>query len=309
MFTIRRLLVLVIALSLVAFAGFAYEGRVAAMSSGLPGEVTFADLVARINVLETAANLRNINQEYHDQTEDMRAVWQDHEAENVDATHPMTLEVYIPTDCKLIDRGFLRITLEKFRSYGTGAASGGASTPTSAAGGDHRHRMFEWNGANLLGSETTSAVADHDHAAAVAADGGHDHTYGGVDYLTGFNAKVEPTGVTEGIVGLKVDWVPSYTYEIYTFDSSGTHVHTMTLTDHTHGLVHGIYEGTAATNVTVTINGTDRTAALGGGAGFTTDQDSLDIMQYLAVGWNTISLGSSQLGRIQATYFVKAYLP
>jgi hypothetical protein len=81
------------------------------------------------------------------------------------------------------------------------------------------------------------------------------------------------------------------------------HTHDVTLTDHTHTAVYGIYEGTSATGVTVTINGVDRTAALGGGAGFTTDQEDLDIASYLTMpGKNTISLTSTQLGRITAQW-------
>jgi hypothetical protein len=285
----RRFLTALICLLAMVLLALLWEGRVAAMAN-LPGDQpTIADLVEEIEALKRQLWLSDNNQSYAMGVESMRAVWQDHEEENVDATHPLTLNVYIPTDCKLIDRAFLRLKLLAFRSYGTGAE----------AGGDHRHRVFEWNGVEMSDLCTTGSAGIHNHGGAVGDDGDHAHTYSGITYLTGFNAKVNTEGVIEGIVGLQVDWVPGHEYEIYTFDSSG---------EHTHGLVHGIYEGTSATNVTVTINGVDRTAALGGGAGFTTDQDSLDIAQYLTVGWNTIVLGSSQLGRIQATYFVKAYL-
>jgi hypothetical protein len=66
------------------------------------------------------------------------------------------------------------------------------------------------------------------------------------------------------------------------------------------GLVYGIFESTTATNVTVTINGTDRTVALGGPAGgFTTDQTELEVSQWLTIGVkNTIDLAPGNLGRI-----------
>ena len=70
----------------------------------------------------------------------------------------------------------------------------------------------------------------------------------------------------------------------------------------------GASEGTTATGVTVTINGTDRTAALGGGTGFTVGKNWLDVA---TSGWltfgaadadclNTIVLTSTQNGRIRA---------
>jgi hypothetical protein len=81
------------------------------------------------------------------------------------------------------------------------------------------------------------------------------------------------------------------------------HIHGVTLENHSHAAVYGIYEGTTATGVTVLINGVDRTAALGGGAGFTADQESLDIAAYLTLpGKNTIQLTSTQLGRITAQW-------
>ena len=104
---------------------------------------------------------------------------------------------------------------------------------------------------------------------------------------------------------------PGGSTEVYTKGASGTHSHGMEHTHniptHTHNLIFGIYEGTTATNVTITINGTDRTADLGGP--FDTDQESLDISPYLVVGqFNTIELGSSQLGRIDATVFIQALM-
>ncbi len=81
----------------------------------------------------------------------------------------------------------------------------------------------------------------------------------------------------------------SHTVADHTHSVTGTtssaetsHTHSVTLPSHSHSLVFGIYEGAAPTanaNVTVTINGTDRTAALGGP--FDTDFLAKDITQYL----------------------------
>jgi len=67
-----------------------------------------------------------------------------------------------------------------------------------------------------------------------------------------------------------------------TSSAETSHTHSVTLPSHAHALVFGIYEGagpTASANVTVTINGVDRTAALGGP--FDGDFLAKDITAYL----------------------------
>jgi hypothetical protein len=112
------------------------------------------------------------------------------------------------------------------------------------------------------------------------------------------------------------DWGGFINYDIYTHDSSGTHTHNINIPDHSHPIIHGIFEANGqggnplyqASNMTVVINGQDRTSALGGP--FNTDQNGLDITEYLSIGmWNVISLGSATLGRIDASVFVEIYLP
>jgi hypothetical protein len=84
--------------------------------------------------------------------------------------------------------------------------------------------------------------------------------------------------------------------------------HSHAVSSHSHGITYGIYESVlSATGVTVTINGTDRTTALGGP--FSTDQSGLEIKGYLVAGqYNEIILGSSQLGRIDSSVFVQALI-
>ncbi len=101
--------------------------------------------------------------------------------------------------------------------------------------------------------------------------------------------------------------------EMYTLGASGDHrhgmEHTHSISNHTHDIIYGIYEGTLPTNITIKINGTDRTSILGGGTGFNSDQSNLNITSYLSIGqWNTIELGSSRLGRLDATVFIQALM-
>jgi hypothetical protein len=200
----------------------------------------------------------------------MKKAWQESMADNVDATHPLLMGVYIEPSCKLIERASLRIRLEKFRSYGTGAAAGGGVTATSQTSS-----LWELV-PGIYVPEATSNSGSHDHSGLTGETEGHAHTIS------------DAGGHVHAFVA--------------------DHQHDVELADHSHDITHGIYEGTQASDVTVEINGTNRTAALGGP--FNTNQNSLDIRQYLTpTGWNTIELGSATLGRIWAVLYLQVYLP
>jgi len=89
---------------------------------------------------------------------------------------------------------------------------------------------------------------------------------------------------------------------------SATHTHPGEATGagsaHTHGMSYSIYESPpAAPSVSITINGTDRTAALGGP--WTVDQNNIDIGTYLNIGqWNDIRLIPNELLRLSSSVLV-----
>jgi hypothetical protein len=83
---------------------------------------------------------------------------------------------------------------------------------------------------------------------------------------------------------------------------------------HTHGISSsstvGIFESTVASGVKVSVNGTDRTSALGGGTGFNSDQSELALtVAWLNLGaWNLVTLTpTSALGRIVGHLRLTAY--
>jgi hypothetical protein len=92
------------------------------------------------------------------------------------------------------------------------------------------------------------------------------------------------TGATSSSGSSHAHTVADHTHAVTGTTSSAetAHTHSVMLPSHTHSLVFGIYEGagpTASANVTVTINGVDRTAALGGP--FDGDFLGKDITAYL----------------------------
>jgi hypothetical protein len=249
--------------------------------------------------------------------------WQEGRTDNVDSSKGLEVNCFLPDTTIEVVNANLRIKLAKFRAYETGAASGGGSTSgassasttpsgggstsgsssasttasgggaTSSESGEHRHKMFSYSGGSSSTQDRLYVAADSSGIGTSV----YMNTYGTGDLYTR-------------------DAAPNHTHTVgnHTHGMSHTHTtpnhshnieHTHTIPNHTHNLTFGIYEGTAATGVTVTINGVDRTAALGGP--FNADQSGLDIAQYLVVGqWNTILLGSTQLGRIDATVFLQA---
>ncbi|TLM99933.1 hypothetical protein FDZ73_20785, partial [bacterium] len=229
--------------------------------------------------------------------------WQEGRTDNVDGTHPLILNVYLPAETRAIKKALLRFRLLKFRAYETGAASGGGSTLTSTAGGatlqsSTTSNVWQLYAINIV--DATNSAPDHTHQYTF---GGHSHTdpQGG---STG-TAMAGVTITTTSAGGHSHALTADHRHDV----NIPGHAHDVSVPAHAHGLTFGIYEGAEALGVAVKINGIDRTSVLGGGTGFNTHQDGLNIASYLTTGaWNTIELGSTILGRIDATVFVQAMM-
>lgn len=242
--------------------------------------------------------------------------WQEGRADNVQNGFPLTLNVFVPEETRSIRRALLRFRLLPFRAYSSGAASGGGAAVTSATSDE----VSQTSATSSLWDMYAIYVLE-----ATDVQGGHSHGGTGSALVAGHNH-----GISSG-TDLAVAGGGSVTYLSYGGDShahsissDGSHAHALTsdhkhdvtlpghahtvnVPAHSHGLLFGIYTGTSATGVTVTINGVNRTAALGGP--FIIDRADLDIASYLIAGqWNTIQLGSTQLGRLDATIFLQALM-
>lgn len=242
--------------------------------------------------------------------------WQEGRADNVDSTHPLVLNVYLPPETLSIKKALLRFKLLAFRAYETGAASGGghtsgpssatttgSSSETTTATADENIEITGYvflSGALVDNTTTEEADADsHNHGIAdgtvlATADGGS------VTYCAFYGSG-------------HAHWLYNHGhyYTAYGHDHGMNHYHGMDHThqvyNHTHPIAYGIYESTIPADVTVKINGVDRTSELGGP--FNSAQSNLSIAAYFTLGqWNTIELGSSQLGRIDATVFIQALM-
>lgn len=241
--------------------------------------------------------------------------WQEGRADNVDNGHPLELNIYLPPETRSIHKALLRFRLQNFRAYETGSSAGGGTSTTTSSGGGTSTTSGSGGGTTATSSydgtaevwslggsygpeEAMSWENDHNHGIAngtalmkspsgsvtFAASGGHSHGLKSHNHPHGHNVTV-----------------PNHSHSV----TIENHNHELSLPSHSHGIVYGIYQGSIAQQVTVTINGVNRTVVLGGP--FSADQTGLDISEYLtAGGWNTIALGSAYLGRVDATVFIMA---
>jgi len=237
-------------------------------------------------------------------------------AENLDSTHNYNLNLRIPAITREIKECILQFKLAAFRAYETGAASGGGGATTSASGGGSTQTSDDevWKisqpvvydimtieGSHDHGGETgnDSSTASHNHGISngtkLLKDGG-----GYVTYST-FGGDTHNHSISsDGNHAHGIDARHSHDIDI------PSHSHTVNIPSHSHNLVFGIYEATTPQGVTIIINGVDRSAALGGP--FNADQDNLDIKEFLVAGNNIIQLGSTRLGRIDASIFIQALM-
>jgi hypothetical protein len=270
--------------------------------------------------------------------------WQDSRVDNVSSDKKLKLNIYLPSNTKGIIACKLRFKLENFRAFAIATQNGGASTQTSSAGGSTSATSSAGGGTTQTsssgggGSITSSAgggtnvTSSSGGGQTVSSTSPYD---GGVSNQTG-----QPNGYDMNYHTHYFS-LPSHTHNVSTSNHSHTvnvsdhshsvpipdHTHTTTIPDHSHsvpignhqhtvdipahshGITYGIFESTSPANITVTINETDRTSALGGDTGFIYGQNDLDIMQFMQTNqWNTIELGSSQLGRIDASVFIQALM-
>ncbi len=182
---------------------------------------------------------------------------------------------------------------------GTGATGGG----TGGGGTSHGHASSaaSWS-VDATALTNSNNVDAHTHTGP-----SHTHTLGTHSHLlqlSGGSFVYLPTDAhTHGYTAQTTASEASHTHSVSGQTAAAESAHTHTVSAHTHAITYGIYEGsgpTASANVTVTINGVDRTVALGGSwdATFTDiditayliDSDGLPLQQR-----NTVVFGAGEL--------------
>lgn len=228
-------------------------------------------------------------------------------ADNVDETHPLKMKFYISPSTLRYDQFQLNFTLERFRAYSKGAASANINLNTT-----------ESEKINLTTTEIESFQATSTLPQNVS---GSTQTEGSYFGSGGHNHGIAPGTklAIAGSSGAYVTWVdsgnhqhaitlqphqhgfvvPAHAHSI----SMPSHSHRITVPSHRHDIEYGIYEGTTATGIQVIVDGIPR------GPRYYGSENNVDITSWIQTpGWHTIELSSLQLGRINASLYMKTFV-
>lgn len=167
-------------------------------------------------------------------------------------------------------------TDSNYNSHSHSASSGyGGSIYISDAYISHSH--------NITGSIGSSGDS-HSHSASLSSNGDHTHSVN----MSYFNSNHSHN--------LSLN----HTHRI-------DHMHEISIPPHSHDIRYGIFESTLANNVKIIVDG--QLKLDNGGSGFTTDHANVDLTQWIqTAGWHTVELSSSQLGRLNASLYVKSFV-
>lgn len=160
--------------------------------------------------------------------------------------------LWIPEDTVFTDYIRIKIRIREFRSYSKAVGGGGAIAQSSSSNGAHSHGVTIPNHDHVMFSVPAASfpIPPGGLTTGLRFDfptGGSLYAYGSVS-LSGTTKTVSSGGGT---------------FQTTTFE--GFHSHTVTLPDHTHSMLFGIFEDTTPpTGVRIFIDGVDFTTQLGG---------------------------------------------
>jgi hypothetical protein len=203
--------------------------------------------------------------------------------QEVDSSHPLNLRIFLASDILKVNRVRCSFFVEAFRSPIA------ISSTTTSAGSSHSHTVANH-------SHTTP---DHDHI--IAQDAG----VGASAVAEAMNFK-NPTG---GTIAVKIFTDIASPGDLHTWSAGGSatsgnggaqtssadSAHT-----HTVGVAYGIFEqASTLSGLQISVNGVDRTSALGGSWGTSQSELALDPAWFTLGGWNTVAVSAaSGLGRV-----------
>lgn len=226
-------------------------------------------------------------------------------ADNVDSTHPLKLKFYIAPSTLVYHQFQLNFTLERFRAYSKGAASGGGGTTTSASGGD-TYTTAQSMTINLTTTLPQNVSGSTQTEGSYTGSGGHNHGWpAGTQFkdVSGVTRTWVPSGGHQHAISLQSHShsinMPSHSHDVYV----PSHSHQVNMPSHSHAIDYGIYESTTATGVRIIIDGVTR------GGVYSSTENNVDVTAWIQTpGWHTIELSSQQLGRINASLYMKTFV-
>ena len=259
------------------------------------------NLTNQLSTLRTQRSVGNLQYGGPIRTEIGQSVWTQWLIRDVDNDTPFEFDLIVPDNLLRIHRCQVWLTPRPLRK--TIASASGA---TSAVGSSHTHSTP---------SGTSGAGSSHDHtlSGTSATEAAHLH---GVNGNAGSSNPDTPHSHT---IGLNTATPDAHSHGIGSYDAAAEATHTHSTpsgtsgseASHTHAagaitLVDGVTEGATAAGLNITIDGVDRTTALGGP--WSADAGPLDITPYLidsrfipVDGRHAIILDSTGDGAIEVT--------
>jgi len=200
--------------------------------------------------------------------------------ESVATGKAMTFIVDYDQSVLVLHQAKLTIRIKPVRSNVSAAAGDSGGGATSSSSGAHNHLMMQYSATLGEGDvQRESDIPDPQSGGSLSAAeyDGHTHFYFDVEVPAQDAYKGKKSGGSDHTVLMIANTSPA---DIYTYDTSANHSHTVAAHTHDVTLTYGIFEGPTPTDpdVSISINGVDVTSALGGP--WNADV-TLDVTQYL----------------------------
>lgn len=198
--------------------------------------------------------------------------------DNVANGYPLRMPFNIDASTSVISEVVLKWTIDKFRTYATGASSGGGANETSTQNGGYF-------GLSSYEQVYTTLVQDYGYT----TNTGNKAAFSGESHNHSFTVNPHTHTAQSGS-------------HAHTVNIMG-HSHTTNLPNHTHDLLFGILETNVSENsIKIFVDGIERAEVLGA-------QGEITVTQWITVpGWHTIELRSISLKRISAQVNIKSYI-
>ena len=302
--------------------------------SGSPKTVTITLANKSADIASSVADLSDRQRVSAVYSQGAVTLFTTHFYDNCSPDYPAELRFYIPENVVHINQILLNGNAAAFRGYtkatqGGGASasttgSGGGSYSTTGSGGSSTATSSSGGGESTTSSGTTLASSNTVH------DSSDDGGTGGANHNHAISrgTKLATTDDGKAVSGY-VTWVPSgkHTHPSHTHTVSisshshsvkipshthsvsiESHQHSFTIPNHTHEITYGIYSGSSASKLTLSVDGKQAGA-------YGSSIADLDLVGYLSKddkgnvrrGWHTIKVMPDTLSRVECDLVIQLF--
>lgn len=302
--------------------------------TGAPQEATITLANKARDVATSMADLadrQRVNETY---AQGAVTLFTTHYYDNCSADYPAQIRFYIPENVVHINQILLNGSASAFRGYTRATQGGGASASTTGSGGGYYTTTSSGGGSTATsssgGGETSTSSGVTLASSNTVHDSSDDGGPGGANHNHAIarGTKLATTDDGKEISGY-VTFVPSgkhthpshsHTVKISSHTHSvsipnhshnisvESHQHSFSIPNHTHEITYGIYSGTTASRLTITVDGR-------GVGTYGASISDLNLVDYLSKddggnitrGWHTISVKPDKLTRVEFDLVIQLF--